>query len=267
MNNIKVAVLICSCDYYSDCWEPIIYSFDKYWPDCEYPKYIVANHKKANLHNTVVINVGDHKGWGADTNRAIQEIDCDYLIYFQEDYFLAQKVDNDAIKAHISYMHERELDYLKISYDGINCDKHRIDDSDYCINPINRKYSVNTAVAVWKKCLLEKLAIPGYTGWDFEYKILDFIQENKIAIKSETLLSTIIPLKGLTMIPGFAVQRGKWTPAGVEFLKANGFEELLKTRKIQNKFYSCCYLYLPSKGVFKYPYRLILRILRHFGIN
>lgn len=263
----KVGVLICSCDAYQVCWKPLIYSFDKYWKNCEYTKYVVSNFLSEKFNNVEFIKVGDHHGWGADTRKALTEINCDYLIYFQEDYFLDYSVNNEAIKSHVRYMEDKGLDYLKISYDGINRDKYRIGDTIYCNNPIDKRYAVNTAVAIWKKELLEKLAIPGYTGWDFEYTILRYIKDNSITIKSETLLTSAIKEYGLTMIPGFAIQRGKWTLAGVRFLRENGFEDLISRRKTQNKFYSWCYYQFPSWGPLKFVKIALLKFLRYIKIN
>ena len=267
MNNKKVAVLICSCDYYSDCWEPIMCSFRKYWPDCEYDVLIVSNHKDVTVQGAKVILVGDHKGWASDTLKAVTLTDYDYYIYFQEDYWLNKRVDNEAIKAHVQHCFDTGVEYLKIEPDRPKCDQYRIGDTDYCKNPLDKKYTINSAVAIWARGLFPKVCVPGYTGWDFEYKIIGYLKENNIVVNSEVLHSSVIRSKGITMIPANGIQRGKWTPAGVEFLKENGFDELLKTRKTQNKFYSWCYKHLPGKGVFYYPKMGFLRLLRYLKIN
>lgn len=267
MDNKKVALLVCSCDYYSDCWEPIICSFKKYWPDCEYDTLIVSNHKDADIPGVKIIKVGDHKGWASDTLKAVEMTDYDYYIYFQEDYWLNKRVDNEAIKAHVQHCIENHVDYLKIEPDRPKCDQYRIGDSDYCKNPLNKRYTMDSAVAIWDRNLFKKICVPGHTGWDFEYKIIDYIKENHIEINSEVLHSTVIRSKGITMIPANGIQRGKWTPAGVEFLKENGFDELLKTRKTQNKFYSWCYKRLPEKGILRYAKMAFLRLLRWLKIN
>lgn len=267
MNSQRVAVLICSCDYYSDCWEPIMCSFRKYWPDCEYDVLIVSNHKNVSVAGAKVICVGDHQGWASDTLKAVTMTDYDYYIYFQEDYWLNKRVDNEAIKAHIQHCIDNCVEYLKIEPDRPKCDQFRIGESDYCKNPLNKRYTINSAVAIWAKGLFEKVCVPGWTGWDFEYKIIGFLRENKIEINSEVLHSSVIISKGITMIPANGIQRGKWTPAGVEFLKENGFDELLRTRKIQNRFYSWCYRYLPGNGFLHFPKMAFLRLLRFLNIN
>ena len=112
----KVAILICSCDYYSECWKPIIHSFGLFWPDCEYDKLIVSNHKDETVPGAKIIKVGDHKGWASDTLKAVEMTDYDYYIYFQEDYWLNKTVDNDAIKKHIQHCVDDNVEYLKIQY-------------------------------------------------------------------------------------------------------------------------------------------------------
>ena len=248
----KVAILICSCDYYSECWKPIIHSFNTFWPDCEYDKIIVSNQKNEEIPGVKIVRVGEHKGWASDTLRVVELTDYDYYIYFQEDYWLNKKVDNDAIKEHIQHCLDNDVQYLKIQADLANCDKYRIGRSDYCKNPLIERYAINTAVAIWRRDLFSKVCIPGHTGWDFEYKIVDYIKEKNIEINSEVLHSSVIIPKGITMIPGNGVQRGKWTLAGAKFLKDNGFEDVLSKRKTQSKLYGWVSSKMNLKNKFTY---------------
>lgn len=263
----KVAILICSCDYYSECWIPIIHSIQKYWPDCEYDKIIVSNHKDADIHGARIIKVGDHKGWASDTLKAVEKTDYDYYIYLQEDYWLCQKVDNDAIKAYIQHCYDEHVDYLKLEPDYPSCDKLRIGDSDYCRNPMDHRYAISTRVSIWSRSLFKKVCIPGQTGWDFEYKIVPYIIKNHIEFKSEALHSSVSSTKRITLIRGNAVQRGKWTPPGVKFLKENGMVEILALRKTQNKLYSFIFYHMPEGLGLVWPKRAILKLLRKLNIN
>lgn len=263
----KVAVLICSCDYYSDCWEPIVCSFRKFWPECAYDILIVSNEKDANIPGIVNIKVGKHKGWASDTLKAVSMTGYDYYIYFQEDYWLNKPVDDKAIKAHIQHCVDNKVEYLKIAPDRPKCDQYRIGNSDYCKNPLDYKYTLNTAIAVWERGLFNKVCIPGYTGWDFEYKIIGYLKEHKIAIKSETLHSSVVVSKGITTIPANGVQRGKWTSAGVNFLRENGFEHLICSRKMQSKVYTWAYNKLPGFGILYYFKIAILRIMRWLKLD
>lgn len=263
----KVGILICSCDYYKECWKPIIYSFDKYWPDCKYTKYIVSNHESEELPNTVFVKVGDHKGWANDTKKALKSIECDFLIYFQEDYFLGCPVNNDAIESHIQYCIDNNVDYLKISDDRMFRDGSRIDNSDYCWNEPNVRYSINTAVAIWRKELLVKLCVDNFTGWDFERKIIPYIKENGISFDSRIIHSSVLETKGISTIPGNAIQRGMWTKSGVKFLKENGFDDLVKTRKEQGNLTFWLWSHSPRNRFLRLSVWAVIKIIRLLKIN
>lgn len=264
----KVAILICSCDFYSECWKPMIHSIELFWPDCEYDKIIVSNHKEDNIPGATIIKVGDHKGWASDTLRAVKSTEYDYYIYFQEDYWLNKKIDNDAIKSHIQHCIDNDVEYLKIQPDLANCDKYRIGGTDYCKNPLDEKYTINTAIAIWRRSLFEKVCLPGDTGWDFEYKIVDYIKKNKIVINSEVLHSSVIRSKGIIPIPGNGVQRGKWTLSGEKYLRENGFEELISKRETQSKLFGWVASKMNLKNKFTYySIAMLLHIMKKLKLD
>lgn len=226
----ELSILIFSCDFYKDCWEPMLFSLDKYWPNCPYHKYVISNHESIEWHNTTFIKVGDHQGFGNDMRKALPQIPTKYVMYFQEDNFLERPVDNEAILLHLEHCIKNEIDFLKLSYDAMPKDSLRVGNSDYCSNPIDREYAINTAVAIWNKDALYQLSVPGFSIWDFEKKILNYVKENRINIKSETLHSSLFNTKGITPILGNGVQGGKWTRRGAQFLKDNGFDDVLLKR-------------------------------------
>ena len=264
----KVAIMITSCDAYQECWKPMIFSLDKYWPDCEYPWYIVTNYLDEDLSNTTFIKVGDDKrSWCTLAKKGLEAINADYVLFFQEDYWLSQKVDNNAIKAHVLYMEENGIDYLKICKDVLR-DKYRLGDSIYCNNPLDIRYSFNTAMAIWRKKSIFPLLIDGWSGWEFERQIIPYIQEKGIIINSQCLYSEAIASKGLTDIKGGAIIRGVWTDSAVEFLKENGMEDIIPKRNRMGKLTKCLYNNCPSnQSVLRWPFWAALRILKDLKVN
>lgn len=261
----KVAIMITSCDAYKECWKPMIYSLDKYWPDCEFPRYIVTNFETEDLPNTQFINIGNDDGWCTLTKRGLAAIDCDYIIFFQDDYWLCSKVNNDAIKAHIKYFEENNLDYLKLQ-DDTRRDNYRIGNTDYCMNPLNIRYSINTSVAIWRKSTIDRLIISGWSGWQWERSIISYIKTNRIELSSQILYSAAFKDKGIAYVPEGAVLRGRWTPWGIEFLHKNGFENLIKQRKAIGKIYTLIWTSSPKNRYLRIPVWGVLRILRGLGL-
>ncbi len=265
----KVAIMITSCDAYADCWKPMIFSLDKYWPDCEWPRYIVTNYKEDNsIPNTDFIKVGDDKrSWCNLARLGMEAIDADYILFFQEDYWLGKPVDNEAIKAHVKYMDENAVDYLKIQ-DDIRRDNLRIGDTDYCMNPIDMRYAFNTAIAFWRKSAIPQLLPADWDGWKFERQITPYVKEKGIRINSQTLYSSEYATKGIKTISGDAIVRGVWTSSAVDFIKVNGFEDVLARREVMGPFNQWLRKHCPNhQSVFRWPFWSALHFLNKHKLN
>jgi hypothetical protein len=266
---MKTAILVSSCDAFSDCWLPMIHSFKKYWPDCEYPIYFVTNFKSIDEKGITFIKVGQDKGFGSNMNKALELIEVDTVILFLDDYFLNKCIKNTMIRSHITYFIKESIDFLKIDYhDIIYRDENRIGNSFYCENPLDLKYSVNTAIALWKKEVLKSLCVEGISAWDFERNGISNIKKKNLHIKSATILSTSIENNTIKKISGpGAVCKGRWTMEGIEFLKKNGFSSLISKREIEGKFTRyITSLYSPN-SILWLPFGLILRIIQKLKIN
>lgn len=264
----KVAIMITSCDAYKDCWKPMIFSLDKYWPDCEWPRYVVTNYADEDLPNTTIVKVGDDKrSWCNLARMGMEAIDADYILFFQEDYWLGKPVDNEAIKAHVKYMDENNVDYLKIQ-DDIRRDNLRIGDSDYCMNPIDMRYAFNTAIAFWRKSAMPQLLPTDWDGWKFERQITPYVKEKNIQINSQTLYSTEYASKGIKTITGDAIVRGVWTTAAVDFMKENGFEDVLAKREVMGPVNRWLRKHCPHhQSVLRWPFWSALHFLNKHKLN
>ena len=261
--------MITSCDAYKDCWKPMIFSLDKYWPDCEYPRYIVTNYEEDDsLPNTNFVKVGDDKkSWCTLAKRGLEAIDADYVLFFQEDYWLVQKVDDNAIKSHVQYMEETGVDYLKITKDILR-DKLRIGNTIYCDNPLDIRYSFNTAMAIWRVEKIKELLIDGWSGWEFERQIIPYIIEHNIKVKSQCLFSKVIPEKGFTDVREGAIVRGVWTDSAVKFLKENGMEDIILKRKRMGRLTKWLYHHSPGpQSPFRWPFWGALKVLKDLKVN
>jgi len=270
MEEHKVAIIITTCDAYRDCWKPMIKSLDSNWSDCEYSRYIITNYAEdSTIPNTTFVKVGDDKrSWCTLALKGLEQIDAEYVIFFQEDYWLGKQVNNEAIKSHIDYMDNNGLDYLKLSKDFPR-DKYRIGSTNYCLNPINERYTLNTAIAIWRKSTFQKFILQdGWDGWKFERNIVPYINDNKIHIKSQTIYSPLVDALGITSIKDGAIVRGVWSPAATEFLKANGYFDTLKGRPVMGPITAWLYsMDIPATSIRRYPFWGALKILKALKLN
>lgn len=227
----KTVIVVSSCDAFKDCWEPFLYSVKKYLAEMPYEIYIISNFLELPDDKIAFIKVGEDKGWASNLKKALTQIDADYILYMQEDYWLTRNINTDKFRAQVDYCNNNGVDYLRLSYPY--CDKYRID-SMFAMSPVeSEKYALCLQPAIWKKETLEKLLIEGWSGWDYEAKVCQYVVDNKIPIKAQVVLSYGDEEQKLWYVDYTAVRKGKWTRPGAAYLRNNGFERLLKNRKTE----------------------------------
>lgn len=269
--NNNLSIIISSCDNYSDCWEPMIYSLSKYWKENPYEINIICNHKSAPIPKVNFIKIGEDKGFCSNLKLALNEVKTEFVLLFLDDYFLEQKINSEVISNHLKHCENHKVDFLKIDFDdNIYRDEHIVDSkSIYCSNPTDKMYSINTAMAIWNRETLQSICLEGYSAWDFERKIHKYINDHELKFNCQTIHSKYYlehTLKKIGRAGG--VFKGHWTLEGVEFFKQNGFEDLISKRKIEGKIIKNIgqRFYKPNSFIWL-PFGLFIRILQKLKIN
>ena len=261
MTQQDMVIIISSCDYYSDCWEPMAYSLNMYWEDCPFPIYLITNFKTPKLSGINIINVGEDKAWGNNLHRVIEQIPTQYILLLQEDYFLTSKVNTSAIKKHLEYCIKDDIDYLRL--DIPFRDKLTTSNPRYCLDPISKRYALCLQTAIWTHSTLLNLTQKDWTGWEYERNIHKYIRQNHISIKSRVLNSSYYPQEGLPITNGTAIRKGLWTVAGKNFLIENGFAKLITTRKEESLILHKLMIW-HNVPFLRYPTGIIIRIIQKF---
>ena len=257
----NVSIVISSCDLYSDCWKPMFLSLQENWGNSDLPIYLICNFKDSGNERVKALKVGEHLGWGSNTKKAMGMIESDYILLLQEDYFLNAPMSDLAILKHVEFMKSQSLDYLRIGptwYDNLR----KKDNPDYCYSPADRPFAMCLQPAIWKKSTLEKLAVPGWTGWDYERNIHKYIADNHInsesgGVKSMVIHSSLSATEGYNMVHGTAIRKGIWTEGGIEFLERHGFMDEIKGRKREGKLLTILNDWSPNS-----PFILPVKVLR-----
>ena len=93
----KFAVLVVSCDKYSDLWNPFFYFFKKHWPDCPYDIYLGSNTIDFKKDGIKMLFSGKDIDWSNSTMKIVSQLSSKYLLILLEDMFIVSPIDTSKV--------------------------------------------------------------------------------------------------------------------------------------------------------------------------
>lgn len=165
----NIALLVLSCDKYSDLWENYFILFNKFWPDCPFPVYLQTNtqdFESERINN--VIKVGEGHAWSEDLLNSLSGLhQYDYVLLMMEDMFLNRNVNNIRVFSVIKEFLNIDGNFITLINEP-NYDKKHSENFGK-ISP-GAMYRATATAALWKIDVLVDILRKNETAWDFEKK-------------------------------------------------------------------------------------------------
>lgn len=207
----KIAVLIISCDKYSDLWDIAIKMFFRFWPDCPYDRFITTNNKECNIDGFSNIQIGDDKSWSLGLKKVLTKLEgnYDYVFTMLEDYYFIDKIDNKYITKMFDSFVAIEGNFLSL---------FKLPSRLQYINEYfgelenNIPYRQSCVFTLWKISTLKNILKDDENAWEFEkigvkrgfefegfygsyynYRTINLIVKGKIVPRDYKILKIILP--------------------------------------------------------------------------
>lgn len=161
-----VALLVLSCDRYSDLWQPYFKLFFRFWPDVPFPVYLGANEKKFDDGRVTTILSGADTDWSSSLRRIVEQIPEKHVFLLIEDAFFDKPVTKTqalrdlalwAVDEGISYIRFRPSPPPDIPVD------ERIGRIG-----VGALYRSSLFTSMWRKDALLACLTDGESAWAFE---------------------------------------------------------------------------------------------------
>ncbi len=170
-HNKKIAIIIPSCDKYSDVWSLLSQSYDKFWNDCIYKKYIITNSDISVPYNFNPINVWSDVDWSSNLIFAIKNIDTDYILLHIDDLIFCSNVNSKYVEKYVDTAVSQNFNYLQfINYDWWKYEHNLLE------KKVNEPYRTSTIFSLRKKDILLNLLRVWENPRQFE---VDWTQRSK----------------------------------------------------------------------------------------
>ncbi len=163
----RVAILIPSCDKYSDLWQSVVQALQIRWPACPFRLFLISNYLDCDSAGVETVRVGRDEGWSANLLTALKRIPHEYIFLFLDDLFLRRNVMDEDVVQLIQDAVVGEWDYLRLN--PTPPPPRQISSS----SPVGRVpsgdlYRASTVLSIWKKTVLVDVLRPSESAWDLE---------------------------------------------------------------------------------------------------
>ena len=173
--NTKCAVLVTTCDDYSDAWDPFFRLFKIMWPDCQYPVYLNTETMDYDscdicvncLHPKSLTNSkGKTISWSDRLRQSLEKIDTDYILFFLEDFFLQSPVRSSVVEDCVQWMDE-DKNVVFIDFYRNKKENEIIYRNEFSLIKRDYDWAINANCALWRKDFLLNI-LRDENPWEFE---------------------------------------------------------------------------------------------------
>jgi hypothetical protein len=222
---VPVAVLVASCDAYSDIWPAFCAAFQRHWPDCPFPRYFVTNSKTAPS-GFDTLSVGPDRSWSSNLLRAVPAIQAEYVLLSVEDLLLKENVVTSEVLETVQWGIEHQVDTLQmVTHELVWARGWGAGRSRCSAFPSNAPYRASTVFTLWRRETLLKVLRPAENAWQFEYFASD-----RLAPDAKVYLSCESHFRFVN-----AIFKGKLDPKAVRLCAANEYSLVTKRPTLSKK--------------------------------
>lgn len=161
----ELGVLVLSCDRYSSLWDLFFTRWEKFWPKCPYPVYLLSNQIDYERTGVTTVKTGEDLDWSSNLLNALDQIPQDNLLLMIEDAPLDAMVNSAAFEGLYRRFQNEHLNYLNLKASPA---PNGVIDAELGDLLPGSLYRTALVPCVWKKDILKMLAIRGETAWQFE---------------------------------------------------------------------------------------------------
>jgi hypothetical protein len=215
----RLAILVLSCDKYSDLWEPFLQQFRRHFPVEGARIYLGSNTAACPDPGVTPVLSGPDRDWSTSFARILDQIPERKLFVILEDLFLASHVDARTIEACTAWLFQRNA--LHIKYWASPAPETPTEQPLIGVYPRGAPYRA-TVCGFWDRAYLRSLLIPGESPWDFE------IQGSYRASYADGIYGLRLPLCSYRNM----IEKGCWIPASVEWARSAGVQLRLDRRPL-----------------------------------
>jgi len=164
----KCAMLVPSCDKYSDLWRPFFTLFWRNWRDCPFKVYLGSNEEVFEHPRIKTILVGPDENWTLGVRKMVELLNSEYVLIVLEDFFIRKPVSTGRISFFLNALEELHGHMLQLR-PPIRRPFLRIEGFPELVKlMVETPYRINLQPTIWKTDSLLSIMRDGESAAEFE---------------------------------------------------------------------------------------------------
>ena len=261
----NLAILVLSCDKYSDLWDDFFNLKERFWSDCPYPCYLATDTKEYSRAGVKLIHFGNIRTWSICAREALKQIEEPYIALFLEDAFIYKKIDTNIVEENLRFCIENKADFLTMERNRM---EKKLTPEDQVAPHIwridrHRKYGIDTSAAIWdKKFLMAALEKEDCNAWQFE---VNYCRE---AESGQGLQGNIFfdDRQPFNISPVEVVQLGQLSTDAIKFFQKKGYD-IQSKRERMGRRQMLYFRYRNRLEKIPFLWKIIKGICKLFGVK
>lgn len=168
----KYSFLFCTCDSYSDLWEPFFTLLRRYWPDFDYNVYICTESKQFSWPGFNIfcpLNEPPSSTWSQRLIDLLHLIPTENIIFMLDDFWLKAPVNTERLKVLMErFDADKQMGHLNLIHESASALKHSEKYPDLVMFPKKRPYRITTQASLYRKDYLLQVLRAHESAWRFE---------------------------------------------------------------------------------------------------
>lgn len=246
----KLAILVLSCDKYSDLWDGFFYLLNKNF-QVDNAKFLVSNKKKyqnQHVNDLNIIHTGEDSDWSSNLLLALEQVPNRKILIILEDIFITTPIDLSLFKSIEKFIFAEDVQHFKI----LTSPKAKKTSASEQISKYQEGLTYLVTVnGIWDKDYLKSLLIKGESAWQFEIN-----GSYRAHFSSNKFFRSNTPLFGFKNM----VEKGQWIKPNINWAVENQIPINAHGRKTGNVT-----LYFLKKYYFELIFSLPWRLRYSFS--
>lgn len=199
------ALLVASCDAYSDLWMPFFALLRRHWPNCPFPIYLGSGNLECRQPQVTTLFSDGGRDWSLCMRDYLGQLEFPHVLMMLDDFFLRKIVPTERVIECLEFAQRSKATQVRLVARPGPTDRlpgERL--VGECAPAL--PYRLSTQAAIWDRQRLMDLLCPEESIWEFEHN------GNRRAEATShgfyAVWKPVLPYEGI--LTHHVVEKGKW---------------------------------------------------------